>query len=95
MNTDRLSGELFHDLMHLLDIVVLPDREDVAVGYLNDGQLLDLTPTMDQDGNYCVTTTLDGTFAGLCTFATEAEALKFIDALAFLASADDLAVFNL
>jgi len=94
MNTNKLSGELFHDLMHLLDIVVLPDREDVAVGYLNDGQLLDLTPTVDQDGNYCVTTTLDGTFAGLCTFDTEKEALKFIDALIFLGTADEVADIN-
>jgi len=95
MNNDKLSGDLFPELMRLLDITITPHREDVAVGYLNDGQLLDLTPTVDRDGNYCVTTTLEGTYAGLCNFATEAEATKFIDALAFLASADDLAVFNI
>jgi hypothetical protein len=94
MNTDKLSGELFHDLMHLLDITVLPDREDVAVAYLNDEQLLDFAPTVDNDGNYCVTTTLDGTYAGLCTFTTEAEATKFIDALIFLGNADELAGGN-
>jgi hypothetical protein len=95
MNTDRISGELFANLMHLLDLEVRPDREDVAVGYLEKSECIDLTPVKDEGGQYHVNVSTDNQDTGSCAFDTEREALKFIDALVFLGHADELAAFDL
>jgi hypothetical protein len=95
MNTDKLSGELFHDLMHLLDITVLPDREDVAVAYVEDGDFVSFVPEFsDERCAWRVAATHDSGDTGECYFDTEKEALKFIDALIFLGHADERAGCN-
>jgi hypothetical protein len=95
MNTDKLSGELFHDLMRLLDITVLPDREDVACGYLEHGESIDLDPVREAEDSFAVSVTDDDdNITNVCRFTTEAEAIKFIEVVLFLSHVDELAGCN-
>jgi hypothetical protein len=94
MNTDKLSGDLFPELMRLLDIKITSDREDVACAFLDESEMIDLEPEPEDDGRYYVYASDEDNNTGSCDFATEAEATKFIDALIFLGNADELAGEN-
>lgn len=91
METEKLSGDLFEDLMDLLDIKITSDREDVACAFLDESEMIDLDPEPEDDGRYHVYASNEDNNTGSCDFATEAEATKFIDALIFLANVDKLA----
>lgn len=95
MDTDKLSGDLFPELMRLLDITVTPDREDVACGYLEHGESIDFDPVREADDSFAVSVTDDSDdVIAVCRFTTEAEATKFIEAVLFLGNADERAGCN-
>ena len=92
MNTDKISSELYHDLLELLGISNDTQREGVAVAYLEDGLLIDLEP-QKEGRSYCIYATEED---GNCmdepaSFKDKATANKFVDALILLAKADELA----
>ena len=76
--------------MDLLDIKITSDREDVAAAFLDEGEMIDLAPELEDDGRYYVYASDEDNNTGSCDFATEVEATKFIDALTFLANVDNL-----
>lgn len=95
MNTDKISSELYHDLLELLDIPNNFEREGVAVAYLEDGESIDLDPEKENDGLYHVyATEEDGDCLNACSFEDQATARKFVDALILLGKADELAGGN-
>jgi len=92
MNTDKISSELYHDLLELVGIPNNTEREDVAVAYLDEGEFIDLDPEKEDDGLYHIyATEEDGDCYGSCSFKDKATANKFVDALILLAKADELA----
>lgn len=93
MNTDKISSELYHDLLQLLGIPNDTQREDVAVAYLDEGEFIDFIPEY-RDDSYHVTASNDHGDSGSCSFDDYDTALKFIDAMILLAKADELAGGN-
>ena len=82
-------GSAYEQMMRLADITRTPERENVAVTYLEqvlDPSYLDLEPTKDKDGYWVVSVCdRDGNNTEYALFTSNIQAQKFIDLLVLIA----------
>lgn len=82
-------GSAYEQMMRLADIPRTPERENVAVTYLEqvlDPSYLDLEPTKNKGGYWVVSVCdRDGNNTEYAEFTTRKQATKFIDLLILIA----------